>query len=513
MRSFAACCCALFLMGAIHLHAEDWPQWRGSTRNGVVPGPALVESVPKEGVPEVWKLQGIPSDGAGGFASFAIVGGKAYLYVSWKYKEPIPTRTLDQKGLDGLGVSRTPLPKELSEKVEATRISEERKKQDRKTLRTWVAEWNKKNLDADQQKKFGRYVSRRLQDGEKAIALEVLGKLASIKGKEFAGSAEFDAWCTENGISGELKKRVDRVIPTFNELCKDVMLCLDAKDGKELWKKEFPGKKSTWGASGSPCVVDGKMYSVSTTGHVYCLDAQTGEEVWKAKVGDKGINSSPLVVDGSVVLFAGALTALDAGTGKVKWQAKKVSSGNASAALWKKDGKSYLICNGSKIACIDPADGKVLWEVPGGGSCTAAVAGDHVLVLGGKLLAYKMGLEKAEKLWEAAVKDRGASPLIHEGHVYALAKGRAVCVKLEDGSVAWDQKVGIGEISSPLMSDGKIFAFGNGGITVIAASPEKYTLLGTQKCAAARCTSPVISDGKVYIRTKSGLACYDFGKK
>ena len=66
--------------------------------------------------------------------------------------------------------------------------------------------------------------------------VEILEKLSGIKGKEFASGEELDKWYADNEISEALKKSINKHSPTSIERCKDVMLCLDAKDGKELWK-------------------------------------------------------------------------------------------------------------------------------------------------------------------------------------------------------------------------------------------------------------------------------------
>jgi outer membrane protein assembly factor BamB len=507
--------CAIFLAAAA-ASAESWPQWRGPDRNGVAPeSPALVTELPKDGVPKVWQSEKVPSGGGGGYGSVVVSGGKVYLYVAWKYKEPIETRTLSERALVGLGWSKVKLPDDLSAKVEEARNSEEREKLDRKAVRKWVTDWINANLEGDQKKKFARYVQKRLTAGKKATPLELLGKLETIKGKEFASQEEIDKWFAENGIEGDTKRLVMKRIPTQVDKAHDVVLCLNAEDGKTLWQAKFDGKAQGHGSSATPCVADGRVYATGTDGFVYCFDIEDGKEVWKKQVGNGARNSSPLVTDGVAVTFAGALTALDAGTGEVKWTCKEVSSANSSPSLWTHGEKNYIVANGRKgVACVDPADGKVLWTVKGGGgNCSAAVSGDHAAVLTSKLRVFKMTPEKAEKVWEVDLKDRGASPIIHDGHVYGIAKGRAVCVELETGTVKWDQKAKIAEISSPILADGKIFIYGGGGIMMIGADPEKCTMMGTMKCPLAVCTSPAIMDGRMYLRMKDSVACYDFTKK
>src|SRR5262245_26081694 len=63
---------ALLVTSALHLHAPDWPPYRGPSRDGKSPEKIVLPesgSAPKQ----VWKA---PSEG--GFGSFAVAGGRAY---------------------------------------------------------------------------------------------------------------------------------------------------------------------------------------------------------------------------------------------------------------------------------------------------------------------------------------------------------------------------------------------------------------------------------------------------
>jgi outer membrane protein assembly factor BamB len=89
-------------------------------------------------------------------------------------------------------------------------------------------------------------------------------------------------------------------------------------------------------------------------------------------------------------------------------------------------------------------------------------------------------------------------------------KGKAMCIKLDSGQVMWEEHKGfVTEISSPVMTDGKIIAFAAGGLCMIRATPDKCELLCEAKMQSVRCTSPAVADGRLYVRVTKGGACYD----
>ena len=70
--------------------AADWPQWRGSDRNGIAPSsPALATNWPATGPVLAWKSEKIPTYNDGGLGSVAVSKGLAVIYSNWKYKDPI----------------------------------------------------------------------------------------------------------------------------------------------------------------------------------------------------------------------------------------------------------------------------------------------------------------------------------------------------------------------------------------------------------------------------------------
>jgi len=518
MRNLIVVLTALLLTTMV-VTAADWPQWRGPDRNGVAPdGPKLLDAWGKKGPKKLWDSEKLPAGGPAGYSCPVIVDGRVYAFVDSKFSVPFEHRTFSGGALAGLGGLVKMPPQELTDKIEAARTGEQRKTLKGKELRAWRDKWIPDNLDAEQQKKYKRFAQIRIDQGEKAWSLDLLGKLATIAGKKFASQAELDEWLKTNGIEGELRKAVVKRIPTAVTKSDDMFVCLDAKTGETKWKRKDPGFYQYWGFSGTVAVADGRCYCIGAAGELYSIDAAKGEIVWQVKAVKGGTHTSVLVHDGKVIVLGRTMAAFDVKDGKEVWR-KKIGGNGSSPQLWKWGLKTYVVAfTGSVAVCIDPADGKQLWsvKVPGGGQSSVVLDGD-VMVIQTKdknrgLAAFRITPEKAEEIWKnKEFFDGSASPLLTGGHAYVVVKGLAACVKLADGSTVWKEKVknSVGW-ASPVLADGKLITIlGRGDVLMHRATPEKFEKLAQVNLAGLNWSSAAVVDGKLYLRTKDTVACYD----
>jgi outer membrane protein assembly factor BamB len=335
-------------------------------------------------------------------------------------------------------------------------------------------------------------------------------------------------------------------VPTTVRASKDVIYCLDFATGKTLWKTELAGKWMWYPASSTPRVSGGRCYFLGSAGVAYCLDVKDGGKLWESKplgAADHSHNrsSSVLLIDGKAVVSSDtALYALDIANGNVLWTAKDgqnrpIVNKEASAVAWRSGDKSYIIFVGAgkpgNLYCIDPSDGKALWAVPCGEmdtGATPAVAGDvaafttQTKEVG--LAAWRLSAQQPKQLWSVPLKDGYTCPVIYKDHVYAIGganetygdkgKGRALCVELETGKVAWDQLIGPeAQMSSPILADGKLIAVAGPWLYLIRAAPEGYQLLGRANLDLPPWASPAFAEGKVLVRTKKNVACYDLSRQ
>ncbi|KPL02163.1 MAG: hypothetical protein AMK75_03160 [Planctomycetes bacterium SM23_65] len=505
-------------------YAGDWPGWRGPTRNGLATDATpLLDALPEGGPKKLWESEPLHGRGGGGHGSPVVAEGRVYVFADWGYNVPKEDRVITANVLNAYGYAPD-MPAELSSKVEQARTSEERTKLDRRTLNPWINEWLKANVP-EKQKKFRGAAQTRLRAAAQAVPLDVLAKMATVKDKVFPNQQALDQWFKDNGIDDATRKEAIRRVKTTNPASRDFVVCLDAETGKTLWKTEVPSKGGqSHEASTTPVVADGRVYVITASSAVVCLDAKTGNEIWKKTPFEKrsSVHSSVLVADGVVVASSARGTVgLDAGSGEPLWEAKKVRADDPSPVAWKSGNQTCVLINSRKLTCLDAKSGRVYWEAPGGGSATPAVVGDYLAcIFRRKLVVYKLAADKAEELWTMEFNEDYASPLIYEGHVYAIGtprgkkEGRAVCVELATGKVKWDaDPAGAPTCASPVVADDKLVSFATHDLLLTKASPDKYQELGRHKIGGSGWPSPAIADGKLFCRIGTKVVCYDLAKQ
>jgi len=352
----------------------DWPQWRGPNRNGTVTdSPSLPAELTDANAPKsLWEFTGIPSDHFGGHGSVAVVNGKLYVSVVWHRDEPTDIRKIDSRVTSKLGYRGTKnLPPEVVKKMEHDRMNLSRRMRGA-ALDEYAKKWVEENIDTKTQLSLGSWIAGRFKKGKSAIPLAVYDVLLGVSKKTFKDQAEMEAWVNAQDFSPEIKEQVIAAVPDTKREANDVIICVNAASGKEIWRYEVAGYPSGRGSSSTPAVADGKVYAALSE-NLYCVDAETGKEIWKTPLkGRKGPASSPLIHQGKVFLQQNYLTAYDAESGGGIWQNKEVKGANQSPAIW----KDTILCNSSKeLIGVDAETGKTIWKKPGGGDGTPVVAG------------------------------------------------------------------------------------------------------------------------------------------
>lgn len=497
--------------------AEDWPQWRGPNRNGIVTGSVdLPETLTDANAPiKLWETsEEIPSDHYGGHGSVAVAGGKVFVALVWHRDEPTETRRIDGDVLSNLDYRGTgSLSKEIVEKMETDRQNLSRRLRG-EALDKWAQEWVDANIDPKTKLSLGGWIIGRFKKGPNAIPLSVYETLNTVSKQVFASQAEVEAWVNAQNFEPAIRDQIIAAIPNTMKVADDVVLCLDATSGAELWRFKAPGFPSGRASSSTPAAADGKVYAALSE-KLYCLDVEKGSVVWEAPLsGKKGPASSPLVLDGKVFLLQNALTAWDAASGKELWKNAEVKGSNSSPIAW----KNLVLANSQgSVVATDRETGKTVWSVPGGGDATPTLLGDTLVVtstLDGKnLIAYDLTETGAKERWSYGflAQRYAASPIVHEGRVYHLCSDRHLCLDLETGEVKWERQAQ-SSISSPLLADGKLLVYENRGgfVSLLRAGSDEYEVIGKAKVGALYCASPALVGKTLYLRTAKSVAAYQF---
>ncbi|MEX2213696.1 MAG: PQQ-binding-like beta-propeller repeat protein [Phycisphaeraceae bacterium] len=370
--------------------------------------------------------------------------------------------------------------------------------------------------------------------------------------------AEYDDYEKNRRDEDQARAKIEQFFET--------LYCLSLDTGKTLWKKQVSSVYSRFVQSGTPVVVDDRVYVLGAGRMARCFDAKTGEELWSKRLPgdyrDEFMMSSFAVADGVAAVLAGSLFALDAKTGDIRWEGdKKQTSGtHSSPAVWTHEGFTFFIANvAGATACFEARSGVEMWRVKSQASqSTPIVSGNLLLTYGssrrGGLRCYKLiPGEAAEELWTyTGASDPGSSPVIVAGHVYVQGERTLACVDLKTGDEKWQTELKHDDprYTSLIAADGKVL-YACEGLLWFAAEPAKFTPLldlkmddtgviatadvhrkrlnldelkaqpdGEKKAeqlyrskverqGPLKCSSPAIVDGRLIVRLKDGLVCYE----
>jgi outer membrane protein assembly factor BamB len=361
----------------------------------------------------------------------------------------------------------------------------------------------------------------------------------------------------------EVKRRDEDEAIAKAFVFRETIYCLNAADGQEIWKNENDSVYTRFPQSGSPTVVDGRLYILGAGGHVRSVDALSGKSLWKVRLPvsfrDEFWQSSLLIVDDLAIFLAGHLYAVSLEDGSIVWEGdpRKTSGTHTSPVLWHHDGTNFVVLNagnGTSI-CVEAATGKEAWSVKSeAGLSTPVISGDRLITYSNSrkkgMRCFKLSTDGAEEQWVFnGCQDKGSSPVVVGDYVYVQGEKRLACVNLETGDAEWMTTLDLGQpqYTSLVAADSKVY-YALEGVLCVEATPEEFRplfnakideagLLNTEdalrelhginalakenqgqaeklyqskigKHGPLQCATPAIADGKIYVRLKNALACY-----
>jgi outer membrane protein assembly factor BamB len=450
-------------------------------RTGVASeSPALIDSLPAEGLPAAWISEQIPAGGNGGWGSPVVADGRVYLFAH--FQTPKPGVTLPPPKYPGL------------------------KEEEQKAL-------SKEDLEAYEQK-------RQAEDRERRKASQ------DVKETIFCFDAETGKTLWKNEkvsvFTGFSHSGTPAVVDgTLYILAPGgIARAVDTDAGENVWSTQLPGEHGEQYHMSSFAVVDG--VAVVLAGRLFALDTESGSILWEGDPSkSSGSHSSPVVWESGDERFiianvaGGETVCISPKDGQELWRVK--SEANLSTPLV--IGDRLLTFGDSRkkgLRCfqLSQTEAKHLWTFQGAadkGSSPVVVDG-HAYVQGEKRLAC-VNLETGKAVWKSEMdlnNPQYSSLAAADGKIF-YTYGKIICFRADPEDY---QEVAVARLNREgLMATDETFRQLLKLDGLESAQADQKLEEQTAGQGALECASPAIAGGRLYIRLNRGVACYDLRAK
>jgi outer membrane protein assembly factor BamB len=323
----------------------------------------------------------------------------------------------------------------------------------------------------------------------------------------------------------------------------EVVLCLDATNGKEVWNQKYAAQAVTGAASrhpgprSSPAVVDGKVIVLGVGGILSCLDAASGKVLWQKdpfpKVVPKFFTSySPIVVDGMVIAYLGgagngAIIAFDLTSNQEKWRWAQEGPDYGSPVLLTVAGIQQVVTPTEKsIVGIAITDGKLLWQLPFApvsrsyNAATPIVVGSTVIYTGAGRGTHAVKIEKTadgfapQELWsnpDLAVQFN--TPVLKDGLLFGLSdRNNLFCLDAQTGQTTWKDTATHGSRGFGAMVDaGNCLLVLDNDSDLVILQPDGKSCNEIKRYKVSETptySTPVLADKRIFIKDENTVTLW-----
>jgi len=324
----------------------------------------------------------------------------------------------------------------------------------------------------------------------------------------------------------------------------EILLCLDAVSGKELWQDKYsavvvtgPSASTHQGPRSTPAVADGKIVTLGVGGVLSCLDASNGKILWRKENTSNLFPAfytamSPIILDGMCIAHLGGkdngtIVAYDLVTGNEKWNLTGDGPTYSSPVIMTVGGKKQLVVFTEKnLVGINVTDGKQLWKVetlPQNrfyNASTPVIDGQTVIITGQGIGTKAIRIEKqgdgfvTKELWNnPELGTKYNTPVIKDGFLYGLSNGRKLyCMDAAKGQTMWSDTTMNSDFGAMLNCGSVIMTLpSNSNLIVFKPNEKAYSELTKIKVSDKPIFStPVVSGNQIYIKDSETLSCYKF---
>jgi len=333
---------------------------------------------------------------------------------------------------------------------------------------------------------------------------------------------------------------------------KFLVLCLDRKTGKELWRSvathliphEGTHRDNNF-ASASPTTDGERLFCWFGSAGLFCYDLE-GNKIWERNLGEVKIGASlgegcsPVLYKDKLVILRdnrgqSTIQVLNAKNGETIWMKNRnTRNGWATPAVVEHDEKVQVITTASrpeagnrqtpgKAISYDLENGNIVWEcsgltdnaIPcpivenGVAYCMTGYQGFSILAvpISGK------GDQSKNILWK---KELGTpyvpSPVLYDGLLYFTQSNQAIlsCVDAKTGKVLMERTrlPGLSNVYASLVGAGNhIYVSGRYGKTAVIKRTGKFNLVTTNSLDDRFDASPSIAGDQLFLRGHRFLYC------
>ena len=251
----------------------------------------------------------------------------------------------------------------------------------------------------------------------------------------------------------------------------EVLRCLDAATGEQIWQDQYPveeirGPASSFdGPRSSPAVSEGKVVTLGAQGVLSCYDAESGKLQWRRDDYEGSVprfytSSSPIIIDGLCIAQLGseddgAVVVYELASGDQKWRRAGEGTAYGSPVLLTLDGVSALVMpTGDSMVALSAENGDILWTIPyqqGRYNAATPIVEDQMLIYAGPtrgMTALKMEAKgdrlAATEVWTSAEDSlQFNTPVLKDGLLFGISNLNSLfCLDARTGETHWSAPLG-----------------------------------------------------------------------
>jgi outer membrane protein assembly factor BamB len=334
-----------------------------------------------------------------------------------------------------------------------------------------------------------------------------------------------------------------RAYTMYRDKDKEVVVCLDATNGKTIWQHSYAASPSENhvhqfgdGPRSTPLLVGDQLFTIGVAGNMHALDKKTGKVQWshtlwdeyKGTVLEHGYASSPVAYKDSVIVLVGgegnAVMAFKAKDGAVKWKSQSFKNSYSTPRILKVDGQEQVVAFMMEEAFgLDPNDGKLRWRFAHqnqfGQNVSMPVMADeqHLLISspeagakGLKLTNGESGETKVEELWATRKIQFYHVNTVRDGDwIYGstgtMGPAFLAAVNIRTGEIGWRMRDFAA--ATCVMADGKLYVLDEeGNLALTTVTPKELVVHSKVKIIDGTAwTVPTIAGTTMYLRDKQKL--------